>query len=119
MQRVVCDGRRVCRGRSIRGAYATGVTAITRSVGTCCRVQRLVLPESGGHTWTGLGSDHRSGGPAEDYLEYLRAQQGSPNTVKSYARALALGWQFLGLYGVAWGWGALEDFGGVLTWLGT
>jgi site-specific recombinase XerC len=31
--------------------------------------------------------------PAEEYLEYLRAQQASPNTVKSYARALALWWQ--------------------------
>src|SRR5258708_33208694 len=119
MQRVVCDGRRVCRGRSIRGAYATGVTAITRSVGTCCRVQRLVLPESGGHTWTVLGSDHRSVVPAEDYLEYLRAQQVSPNTVKSYARALALWWQFLELYGLAWDAVTLENFGAFLTWLRT
>ena len=65
------------------------MTAITGAVGVC-RVQRLVLPDGGGHTWTVLGSDHRPVAAAEDYLEYLRAQQVSPNTVKSYARALAL-----------------------------
>ncbi|MGO4859706.1 hypothetical protein [Arthrobacter sp. 2MCAF14] len=53
------------------------------------RVQRLNLPE-GGHTWTVLGRDHRVVEPAEEYLEYLRAQRSSPNTVKSYARGLAL-----------------------------
>src|SRR5882724_11470131 len=92
MVRVLFDRRRVCRGRSIRGRYAAGVTSITGTAGTCCRVQRLVLPGGGGHTWTVLGSDHRPVVPAEDYLEYLRAQQVSPNTVKSYARALALWW---------------------------
>jgi hypothetical protein len=34
-----------------------------------------------------LGSDHRPVGPAEEFLEYLRVQRVSPNTVKSYARA--------------------------------
>jgi len=38
-----------------------------------------------------LGKDHCMVEPAEEYLEYLRAQQASPNTVKSYARALAFG----------------------------
>ena len=33
--------------------------------------------------------------PAEEFLEYLRMLGRSPNTVKSYARALALWWQFL------------------------
>jgi integrase len=82
-------------------------------------VQRLVLPEGGGHTWTVLGSDHRPVVPAEDYLEYLRAQQVSPNTVKSYARALALWWQFLELYGLVWDAVTLENFGAFLTWLRT
>ena len=53
-------------------------------------------------------------GPAEDYLEYLRAQQVSPNTVKSYARALALWWQFLELFGLVWDAVTLENFGAFL-----
>ena len=82
-------------------------------------MQRLVLPEGGGHTWTVLGSDHRPVVPAEEYLEYLRAQQVSPNTVKSYARALALWWQFLELYGLVWDAVTLENFGAFLMWLRT
>ena len=54
-----------------------------------CRVQRLALP-GGERTWTVLGVDQRVVAPAEEYLEYLRVQGVSPNTVKSYARALAL-----------------------------
>ena len=47
---------------------------------------------AGERTWTVLGRDHRVVGPAEEFLEYLRVQGASPNTVKSYARALALWW---------------------------
>ena len=41
-------------------------------------------------------------GPAEEFLEFLRVQASSPNTVKSYARALALWWSFLTVFGLAW-----------------
>jgi site-specific recombinase XerD len=68
-------------------------------------------------TWTVLGQDHRVVGPAEECLEYLRARQMSPNTVKSYARALALWWQFLGVFGLCWDTVTLQDFGAFLTWL--
>jgi hypothetical protein len=47
----------------------------------CYRSQRLTL-SSGERTWMVLGRDHRMVEPAEGYLEYLRAQQASPNTVK-------------------------------------
>jgi len=57
--------------------------------------------------------------PAEEYLEYLRAQQASPNTVKSYARALALWWRYLDAFGLRWNAVRLEDFGAFLTWLRT
>lgn len=85
---------------------------------SACRSQRLVLP-GGECTWTVLGVDHRLVGPAEEYLEYLRTQQASPNTVKSYARALALWWQYLAVFELAWDAVTLEDFGGFLTWLRT
>ena len=83
-----------------------------------CRAQPLMLPD-GGRTWTVLGVDHRTVVPAEQYLEFLRAQAASPNTVKSYARALALWWQYLRVFGLRWDAVTLQDFGGFLTWLRT
>lgn len=82
-----------------------------------CRVQRLLLED--GYTWTVLGRDHRVVEPAEEYLEYLRAQRSSPNTVKSYARGLALWWQFLDVFGLRWDAVRVADFGAFLTWLRT
>ena len=83
-----------------------------------CRAQRVVLA-AGERTWTVLGADCRVVGPAEEYLEYLRAQQASPNTVKSYARALALWWQYLDVFDLRWDAVTVEVFGAFLTWLRT
>jgi integrase len=73
----------------------------------------------GERSWTVLGGDHRPVGPAEEFLEYLRVQRVSPNTVKSYARALALWWQYLAAFGLAWDGVTLEAVGGFLAWLRT
>jgi integrase len=93
------------------------VTTATVAVGSY-RVQRLTL-SSGGRTWTVLGKDHHTVEPAEGYLECLRAQQVSPNTVKSYARALSLWWQYLDAFGLRWDAVTVEHFGAFLTWLRT
>ena len=63
--------------------------ALTTSSAGACRTQRVVLPD-GGRTWTVVDREHRVVGAAEEYLEYLRMLGRSPNTVKSYARALGL-----------------------------
>jgi integrase len=81
-----------------------------------CRTQRLVLP-SGERTWTVLDGDHCVVAAAEEYLEYLRMLGRSLNTVKSYARALALWWQFLDVYELAWDAVTIEDLGRFLGWL--
>ncbi len=83
---------------------------------TVSRVQRVTLPD-GDRTWTVLAAGHLVVGPAEEFLEFLRATGRSPNTVKSYARALALWWEFLDAYGLAWDEVKVEDFGAFLTWL--
>src|SRR5437762_2289413 len=93
------------------------MTTVTVESGSY-RSQRLTL-SSGERTWTVLGADHRMVEPAEEYLEYLRAQRVSPNTVKSYARALALWWQYLDAFGLRWDAVTLEGFGAFLTWLRT
>jgi site-specific recombinase XerD len=104
-------------------SFADGLSsAITlRSVTVAygeCRTQRLVLA-GGERSWTVLGGDHRPVGPAEEFLEYLRVQRVSPNTVKSYARALALWWQYLEAFGLSWDAVTLQDWGGFLAWLRT
>jgi integrase len=75
-----------------------------------------VLPD-GEATWTALGQGLGVVGPAEEFLEFLRVQGSSPNTVKSYARALALWWSYLSLFGLAWDVVTLSDLGGFLAWL--
>jgi integrase len=92
-------------------------TSLTRSP-RACRTQRVVLSD-GEHTWTVLDGDHRVAEPAEQFLEYLRMLGRSPNTVKSYARALALWWQFLTVYEVCWDAVTIEDLGRFLGWLRT
>jgi integrase len=81
-----------------------------------CRTQRVVLA-GGEATWTVLGPDLAVVGPAEEFLEYLRVQGSSPNTVKSYARALGLWWSYLSLFGLEWDALTLSDVGGFLSWL--
>ena len=87
-------------------------------VAAAYRAQRLTLP-SGERTWTVVGRDHHLVEPAEGYLEYLRSQRASPNTVKSYARALALWWQYLDAFGLRWDAVTVEHFGAFLSWLRT
>lgn len=81
-----------------------------------CRTQRVALSD-GERTWTVLDRDHRVAEPAEQFLEYLRMVGRSPNTVKSYARALALWWEFLAVYELAWDAVTVEDLGRFLGWL--
>lgn len=76
-----------------------------------------MVPPGGVATWTVLGPDHGVVGPAEEFLEYLRVQGTSPNTVKCYARALALWWTYLSVFGLAWDALTLAEVGGFLAWL--
>jgi hypothetical protein len=90
------------------------LSAVTRA--PCVQ---LVRSPSGERSWTVVDAAHRVVGPAEEFLEYLRVLGRSPNTVKSYARGLALWFEFLSLYGLAWDGVRLEDFGRFLGWLRT
>jgi integrase len=92
--------------------------ALMSSSPAACRTQRVVSA-GGERTWTVLDREHRLIAPAEQFLEYLRMVGRSPNTVKSYARALALWWQFLTVYELAWDAVTVEDLGRFLGWLRT
>jgi site-specific recombinase XerD len=93
----------------------TGPPLTTPMTGAC-RTQRVVLGD-GARTWTVVDREHRLVEAAEQYLEYLRMLGRSPNTVKSYARALGLWWQFLDVYELAWDAVTIEDLGRFLGWL--
>ncbi len=70
--------------------------------------QRVAAGE--GPTWTVLADDFGVVEPVEQYLEYLRLEC-SPNTVKSYARGLALWWSFLERRSQAWDQVGVTDLG--------
>ena len=93
-------------------------STLTSSPAAGCRTQRVATPD-GERTWTVLDSEHRLVEPAEQFLEYLRMLGRSPNTVKSYARALALWWQFLAVYELGWDAVTVEDLGRFLGWMRT
>jgi len=71
--------------------------------------QRVVTRE--GHTWTVLGSDLRVAEPVEQYLEYLRSERYSPNTIKTYARGLELWWSLLERRSQSWTAVGVTDIG--------
>ncbi|MGC0237470.1 tyrosine-type recombinase/integrase [Arthrobacter sp. SD76] len=80
------------------------------------RVQSIRL-EGEEPTWTVLGADLLPAREIESYLEFLRQTGASPNTVKAYARGLALWWEFLELRGRSWDVFGVEDFTGFLGWM--
>ena len=90
--------------------------ALISSSQAVCRTQRVALAD-GERTWPVPDREHRLVGPAEQFLEYLRMVGRSPNTVKSYARALALWWEFLAVYELDWDGVTVEDLGRFLGWL--
>ncbi len=55
--------------------------------------QRVVAGSE--RTWTVLDANLGVVAPVEQYLEFLRSQEYSRNTVKAYARGLALWWTFV------------------------
>jgi len=61
-------------------------------------------------TWTVVGADLQVVEPVEQYLEFTRAEGYSHNTVKAYARALAVWWTFLEQRGADWRQGAVARF---------
>ena len=76
------------------------------------RTQRVRFRD--GATWTVVGEDGRVIGPVESYLDFARQSDFSPNTVRSYARSLALWSTHLESRDRAWDAVQLTDFGSFL-----
>ena len=78
----------------------------------------MTKPPGGHRTWTVVDDAYRTVGPVEEWLEAHRAEW-SPNTIRSYATALAQWWSFLEQRGEAAKW---RDLGvpavaAYLSWL--
>jgi site-specific recombinase XerD len=81
------------------------------------RVQRVVLPDSDGESWTVLGDDGVPIEPVERFLAYLASVERSPNTVKAYAHDLKDWFSFLAASGKDWRSATLEDVALFVSWL--
>lgn len=71
---------------------------MTRSL---VRAEPIMLA-SGEKTWTVVGSDHLPIGDVDEWLDYLRGQNMSPNTVATYARHVSLLLRWLDLRSASW-----------------
>ena len=81
------------------------------------RVQRVVLPEDQGVSWTVLGAEHGPIAPIESWLSHLSNVGRSPNTQKAYATDLKDYFQFLDQQQIDWRAPSLEVIGEWTAWL--
>ncbi|MDM2175036.1 tyrosine-type recombinase/integrase [Mycobacteroides franklinii] len=83
------------------------------------RVQRMVSPADGSCSYTVVGADYLPIAPVAEYLQFLRDDQASPNTVRGYAAGLATWWDVLEATDTAWTDISTAMFGQFLTYLRT
>jgi len=82
------------------------------------RTQRIALTEAA-DTYTVVGADYLPIEPAEEYLQFLRDDEASPNTVKAYAAGLACWWTVLEHTAIDWREISTSLFGQFLSYLRT
>lgn len=78
-------------------------------------VQRLELASE--RSWTVVDADGLPIAPIELWLEHLRVTGAAPNTVRSYARGLALWWLFLDVDQLEWRSVGIGDVASFLSWM--
>ncbi|WP_458317560.1 tyrosine-type recombinase/integrase [Mycolicibacterium brisbanense] len=82
------------------------------------RTQRVALTDRP-DTFTVVGADGLPIGAAEEFLQFLRDDEASPNTVKAYAAGLAAWWTVLEHTGTDWREVSTGLFGQFLAYLRT
>lgn len=70
-------------------------------------------------TYTVLDASHLPVAPIRQYLQFLRDDAASPNTIRAYAAGLAAWWTVLEHTGIAWDEFPASLFGAFLTYLRT
>lgn len=80
-------------------------------------VQRVVMPDEVGESWTVLDDAFAVVEPVERFLAYLAVVERSPGTVRSYAFDLRDFFWFVTRHELSWTEVTLEDFGRFVGWL--
>ena len=75
------------------------------------------MPGSEAVSWTVLDDNGEPVAPIEAYLSFLCAIERSPHTVRHYAVALKLFFEFLDGAGVAWNEASVDDVARFVAWL--
>lgn len=81
------------------------------------KVQRVKLSERDRTTWMVLGDDFLPVEPIEQFLNYPRDIERSPNAVKAYAFHLKLYWEFLHSRRLEWTAVSIVELADFMTWL--
>lgn len=82
------------------------------------KTQRVTRPD-GTTTITVIGPDFMPIPPVAEYLDFLRLDGASPNTIRAYARGLALWFDYLNRRDLGWDDFSALDFGYWMNWLRT
>ncbi len=81
------------------------------------KVQRVRFPTTNQVTWTLLGDDYLPIAPVQEFLDYLRNVERSPNTVKAYAYHLKVFWDYLEDVHLDWTAIGLTELADFVDWL--
>lgn len=98
--------------------HAFDTSAKSLAVEVTVKTQRVVRPD-GAVTTTVIGADFLPIKPVQEYLDFLRLDGASPNTIRAYARGLALWFDYLERVGLSWDNFTGLDFGHWMAWLRT
>jgi integrase/recombinase XerD len=81
------------------------------------KLQRVIFHETSRESWTVIGEDFLPIEPIHLFLKYLENLERSPNTIKAYAQALKLYWEFLRVSYLEWDGIKAPDLADFMTWL--
>lgn len=81
------------------------------------KVQKVSFEGSSKTAWLVIGDDYLPIEPIQDFLEYYRNIDRSPNTIRSYAYHLKLYWEYLEVKGLNWAAVKVPDLADFMFWL--
>ncbi|MEM9447822.1 MAG: tyrosine-type recombinase/integrase [Cyanobacteria bacterium P01_E01_bin.6] len=81
------------------------------------KVQKVVLSAKDHVTWMLLGDDFLPIEPVQEFLDYLRNIERSPNTIRAYAFHLKLYWEYLNSRNIDWTEVGIVQLADFMSWL--
>lgn len=81
------------------------------------KVQKVQLPDSNSVAWILIDDSFLPIEPVQEFLDYLRNIERSPNTIRAYAYHLKLYWEFLGQQRLDWKEVKISNLAEFMSWL--